>query len=47
MQHSHHSPIVRVDPEGRCAVMLTYGNKLVVLPFRKETSSDEDPSGSG
>lgn len=34
-------PIVRVDPEGRCAVMLIYGKKLVVLPFRKDPILDE------
>ena len=33
--------MVRVDPEGRCAVMLVYGRKLVVLPFRRETALDE------
>lgn len=37
----HHIPIVRVDPEGRCAVMLIYGRKLVVLPFRKDPSLDD------
>ncbi|TGZ49690.1 Cleavage and polyadenylation specificity factor subunit 1 [Temnothorax longispinosus] len=37
----HHIPIVRVDPEGRCAVMLIFGRKLVVLPFRKDPSLDD------
>ncbi|XP_063041814.1 cleavage and polyadenylation specificity factor subunit 1 [Engraulis encrasicolus] len=36
-----HVPIVRVDPENRCAVMLVYGTRLVVLPFRKDTLTDE------
>ncbi|XP_069478054.1 cleavage and polyadenylation specificity factor subunit 1 isoform X2 [Ambystoma mexicanum] len=36
-----HIPKVRVDPDGRCAVMLIYGTRLVVLPFRRETLSDE------
>ncbi|XP_069698510.1 cleavage and polyadenylation specificity factor subunit 1 [Periplaneta americana] len=39
-QH-YHIPMVRVDPEGRCAVMLVYGRKLVVLPFRRETALDD------
>lgn len=30
-----------MDPEGRCAVMLIYGRKLVVLPFRKDPSLDD------
>lgn len=39
-----HIPWIRVDPEGRCAVMLLYGKKLAVLPFRKDiTSEDGDP----
>ncbi|KAM9776273.1 cleavage and polyadenylation specificity factor subunit 1 [Syngnathus typhle] len=42
-----HVPIVRVDPENRCAVMLIYGTKLVVLPFRKDTLTDEQESGVG
>nr|XP_061808605.1 cleavage and polyadenylation specificity factor subunit 1 [Nerophis lumbriciformis] len=42
-----HIPIVRVDPENRCAVMLIYGTKLVVLPFRKDTLADEQEGGVG
>ncbi|CAG4972278.1 unnamed protein product [Colias eurytheme] len=39
-----HIPWIRVDPEFRCAVMLLYGKKLAVLPFRKDITSDEgDP----
>ncbi|KAM8811110.1 LOW QUALITY PROTEIN: cleavage and polyadenylation specificity factor subunit 1 [Eudromia elegans] len=36
-----HIPKVRVDPDGRCAVMLIYGTRLVVLPFRRDTLADE------
>ena len=42
-----HIPIVRVDPENRCAVMLVYGTKLVVLPFRKDTLTDEQEAVVG
>lgn len=42
-----HIPLVRVDPENRCAVMLIYGTKLVVLPFRKDTLTDEQELGVG
>jgi cleavage and polyadenylation specificity factor subunit 1 len=38
---THNIPIVRVDPDNRCAVMLVYGKKLVVLPFRKDNTLDE------
>ncbi|XP_070574061.1 cleavage and polyadenylation specificity factor subunit 1-like [Ptychodera flava] len=34
-------PTVIVDPENRCAVMLIYGRKLVVLPFRREGTIDD------
>ena len=36
-----HIPKVRVDPDGRCAVMLIYGTRLVVLPFRRDSLADE------
>ncbi|KAM6125776.1 LOW QUALITY PROTEIN: cleavage and polyadenylation specificity factor subunit 1 [Pterocles gutturalis] len=36
-----HVPQVRVDPDGRCAVMLIYGTRLVVLPFRRDSLADE------
>ncbi|XP_044171683.1 cleavage and polyadenylation specificity factor subunit 1-like [Acropora muricata] len=43
-------PMVRVDPERRCSVMLIYGTHLVVLPFRQEGILEEQDvafSGSG
>lgn len=38
---NYHIPSVRVDPDNRCAVMLVYGKKLVVLPFRRDHTLDE------
>lgn len=38
---NYHVPILKVDPDNRCAVMVIYGRKLVVLPFRRDSSLDE------
>ena len=40
-QEYFRSPLVRVDPDRRCSVMLIYGTHLVVLPFRQEGVLDE------
>jgi cleavage and polyadenylation specificity factor subunit 1 len=46
-QMEHRLPIIRVDPENRCAVMLGYGRKLIILPFRKDpTPEDAELQGS-
>ncbi|XP_018335377.1 cleavage and polyadenylation specificity factor subunit 1 [Agrilus planipennis] len=42
--HHVHVPIVRADPENRCAVMTVFGRKLVVLPFRRENTIEENDS---
>ena len=34
-------PVIRIDVENRCAVMLVYGRHLVVLPFKQENPVDE------
>ncbi|KAK9877151.1 hypothetical protein WA026_016894 [Henosepilachna vigintioctopunctata] len=39
--HHHHVSIVRADPENRCAVMTVFGRKLVVLPFRRDSSIED------
>ncbi|XP_048576873.1 cleavage and polyadenylation specificity factor subunit 1 isoform X2 [Nematostella vectensis] len=40
------APVVRIDPERRCAVMLAYGTHLVVLPFRQEGGIDDTAQDS-
>ncbi|KAL2918252.1 mRNA cleavage and polyadenylation factor subunit [Polyrhizophydium stewartii] len=38
-------PEIRVDPQGRCAAMRFYGDKLAILPFRQEGAlAATDPS---
>ncbi|CAH1778694.1 unnamed protein product [Owenia fusiformis] len=41
IEQNLHIPIVRVDTENRCAVMLIYGSRLVVLPFRRDIITEE------
>ncbi|XP_054714624.1 cleavage and polyadenylation specificity factor subunit 1-like [Uloborus diversus] len=43
---SHHpyTPIVRSDPDGRCAAMVVYERNIVILPFRKENITEEQDS---
>ena len=29
-------PFLRTDPEGRCAAMLVFGRKIIILPFKRD-----------
>lgn len=37
-------PVVRVDPDGRCAAMLVFDNHIAVCPFQKDVMIDEPVS---
>jgi len=33
-------PLVRIDPDLRCAAMLVYGCQLIIFPFKKDAAAD-------
>lgn len=36
--HNYSVPFLRADPDGRCAAMLVYGRKIVILPFKRDST---------
>ena len=45
--HISRPPVVRSDPESRCAALLLYSKNIIILPFRKDITSDENEATSG
>ena len=38
------TPLVRVDPENRCAALLIYSKNIIIIPFRKDIIIEETES---
>ena len=43
--HNEWVPSVWVDPENRCAAMLAYGKKVIILPFLRDSSVPGEAGG--
>lgn len=39
-------PVVRSDPESRCAAVLIFSRNIVILPFRKDISNEDQEAGT-
>ncbi len=37
--HNYSVPFLRADPDSRCAAMMIYGRKIVIIPFRRDASA--------